>query len=410
MTNRTLIVPNNYSAQVHLLELYIYEKLKRLSGQCIEDITPPNTLEECRYTLFRFKDHPSINLNSSQSLSIKGNEQHTGILIKSEYFNKFVQKITKSTSPKKSIVRIDGRINTKRPENTILENIYTVWIAWGLINNRKRAQELKKHLSEHFQNRYGRDISHVRLGNTSLRMLEETLEIYAAMIKDSIVLVSSARAPLVNQMSNIIVAPELYFRNQESNEIHQSPYTIYSFELSGFVEKIATNGGVINSNDGWDSNESSLDDEDDEDDESLMMLTQSNKNIFRQADLKHISSLAGSKDIQLDANKKGIMVTKALIKNLQESTENGKQLILVQIEKPSISNPRATVIYKYSNTDLDDTNGEDKLLFILFDANVSRAFNVYASASLDQAGDVEVGDKIFSRNLEFYTHLIKHSF
>ena len=104
------------------------------------------------------------------------------------------------------------------------------------------------------------------------------------------------------------------------------------------------------------------------------------------------------------------MVTKALIKNLQESTENGKQLILVQIEKPSISNPRATVIYKCSNTDLDDTNGEDKLLFIHFDANVSRAFNVYASASLDQAGDVEVGDKIFSRNLEFYTHLIKHSF
>ena len=410
MNNRTLIVPNNYSAQVHLLELYIYEKLKRLSGQYIEDITPPNTLEECRYTLFRFKDHPSINLNSSQSLSIKGNEQHTGILIKSEYFNKFVQKITKKTSPKKSIVRIDGRINTKRPENTILENIYSVWIAWGLINNRKRAQELKKHLSEHFQNRYGRDISHVRLGNTSLRMLEETLEIYAAMIKDSIVLVSSARAPLVNQMDNIIVAPELYFRNQASNEIHQSPYTIYSFELSEFVEKIATNGGIIDSNDGWDGNESSLDDEDDEDDESLMMLTQSNKNIFRQADLKHISSLAGSKDIQLDTNKKGIMVTKALIKNLQESTENGKQLILVQIEKPSISNPRATVIYKCSNTDLDDTNGEDKLLFIHFDANVSRAFNVYASASLDQAGDVEVGDKIFSRNLEFYTHLIKHSF
>ena len=410
MNNRTLIVPNNYSAQVHLLELYIYEKLKRLSGQYIEDITPPNTLEECRYTLFRFKDHPSINLNSSQSLSIKGNEQHTGILIKSEYFNKFVQKITKKTSPKKSIVRIDGRINTKRPENTILENIYSVWIAWGLINNRKRAQELKKHLSEHFQNRYGRDISHVRLGNTSLRMLEETLEIYAAMIKDSIVLVSSARAPLVNQMGNIIVAPELYFRNQESNEIHQSPYTIHSVELSEFVEKIATNGGIIDSNDGWDGNESSLDDEDDEDDESLMMLTQSNKNIFRQADLKHISSLAGSKDIQLDTNKKGIMVTKALIKNLQESTENGKKLILVQIEKPSISNPRATVIYKCSNTDLDDTNGEDKLLFIHFDANVSRAFNVYASASLDQAGDVEVGDKIFSRNLEFYTHLIKHSF
>ena len=410
MNNRTLIVPNNYSAQVHLLELYIYEKLKRLSGQYIEDITPPNTLEECRYTLFRFKDHPSINLNSSQSLSIKGNEQHTGILIKSEYFNKFIQKITKSTSSKKSIVRIDGRINTKRPENTILENIYSVWIAWGLINNRKRAQELKKHLSEHFQNRYGRDISHVRLGNTSLRMLEETLEIYAAMIKDSIVLVSSARAPLVNQMGNIIVAPELYFRNQESNEIHQSPYTIHSVELSEFVEKIATNGGIIDSNDGWDDNESSLDDEDDEDDESLMMLTQSNKNIFRQADLKHISSLAGSKDIQLDTNKKGIMVTKALIKNLQESTENGKQLILVQIEKPSISNPRATVIYKCSNTDLDDTNGEDKLLFIHFDANVSRAFNVYASASLDQAGDVEVGDKIFSRNLEFYTHLIKHSF
>ena len=410
MKNRTLIVPNNYSAQVHLLELYIYEKLKRLSGQYIEDITPPNTLEECRYTLFRFKDHPSINLNSSQSLSIKGDEQHTGILIKSEYFNKFVQNITKSTSSKKSIVRIDGRINTKRPENTILENIYTVWIAWGLINNRKRAQELKKHLSEHFQNRYGRDISHVRLGNTSLRMLEETLEIYAAMIKDSIVLVSSARAPLVNQMGNIIVAPELYFRNQESNEIHQSPYTIYSFELSEFVEKIATNGGIIDSNDGWDGNESSLDDEDDEDDESFMMLTQSNKNIFRQADLKHISSLAGSKDIQLDTNKKGIMVTKALIKNLQESTENGKQLILVQIEKPSISNPRATVIYKCINTDLDDTNGEDKLLFIHFDANVSRAFNVYASASLDQAGDVEVGDKIFSRNLEFYTHLIKHSF
>ena len=410
MNNRTLIVPNNYSAQVHLLELYIYEKLKRLSGQYIEDVSPPNTLEECRYTLFRFKDHPSINLNSSQSLSIKGNEQHTGILIKSEYFNKFVQKITKSTSPKKSIVRIDGRINTKRPENTILENIYTVWIAWGLINNRKRAQELKKHLSEHFQNRYGRDISHVRLGNTSLRMLEETLEIYAAMIKDSIVLVSSARAPLVNQIGNIIVAPELYFRNQESNEINQSPYTIYSFELSDFVEKIATNGGIIDSNEGWDGNESSLDDEDDEDDESLMMLTQSNKNIFRQADLKHISSLAGSKDIQLDTNKKGIMVTKTLIKNLQESTENGKQLILVQIEKPSISNPRATVIYKCSNTDLDDTNGEDKLLFIHFDANVSRAFNVYASASLDQAGDVEVGDKIFSRNLEFYTHLIKHSF
>ena len=151
MNNRTLIVPNNYSAQVHLLELYIYEKLKRLSGQYIEDITPPNTLEECRYTLFRFKDHPSINLNSSQSLSIKGNEQHTGILIKSEYFNKFVQKITKSTSSKKSIVRIDGRINTKRPENTILENIYTVWIAWGLINNRKRAQELKKHLSNTFK-------------------------------------------------------------------------------------------------------------------------------------------------------------------------------------------------------------------------------------------------------------------
>ena len=319
MNNRTLIVPNNYSAQVHLLELYIYEKLKRLSGQYIEDITPPNTLEECRYTLFRFKDHPSINLNSSQSLSIKGNEQHTGILIKSEYFNKFVQKITKSTSPKKSIVRIDGRINTKRPENTILENIYTVWIAWGLINNRKRAQELKKHLSEHFQNRYGRDISHVRLGNTSLRMLEETLEIYATMIKDSIVLVSSARAPLVNQMGNIIVAPELYFRNQESNEIHRSPYTIYSFELSEFVEKIATNGGIIDSNDGWDGNESTLDDEDDEDDESLMMLTQSKRNIFRQADLKHISSLAGSKDIQLDTNKKGIMVTKALIKNLQDA-------------------------------------------------------------------------------------------
>ena len=107
-------------------------------------------------------------------------------------------------------------------------------------------------------------------------------------------------------MGNIIVAPELYFRNQESNEIHQSPYTIYSFELSEFVEKIATNGGIIDSNDGWDGNESSLDDEDDEDDESLMMLTQSNKNIFRQADLKHISSLAGSKDIQLDTNKKGI--------------------------------------------------------------------------------------------------------
>ena len=42
--------------------------------------------------------------------------------------------------------------------------------------------------------------------------------------------------------------------------------------------------------------------------------------------------------------------------------------------------------------------------------NVARAFNVYASANLDQEGDVEVGDKIFSRNLEFYTHLIKHSF
>ena len=410
MNNRTLIVPNNYSAQVHLLELYIYEKLKRLSGQYIEDITPPNTLEECRYTLFRFKENPSINLNSSQSLSIKGNEQHTGILIKSEYFNKFVQKITQSTSSKKSIVRIDGRINTKRPENTILENIYSVWIAWGLINNRKRAQELKKHLSEHFQNRYGRDISHVRLGNTSLRMLEETLEIYAAMIKDSIVLVTSARAPLVNQKGNIIVAPELYFRNQESNVIHQSPYSIYSFDLSEFVEKIATNGGIIDSNDGWDGDESSIDDEDDEDDESLMMLTQSRRNIFRQADLKHISSLAGSKDIQLDTTKKGIVISKALIKNLQESTENGKQLILVQIEKPSISNPRATVIYKCSNTDLDKTNEEEKSLFIQFDANVTRAFNVYASANLDQEGDVEVGDKIFSRNLEFYTHLIKHSF
>ena len=46
MNNKTLIVPNNYSAQVHLLELYIYEKLKRLSGQYIEDITPPKTLEE----------------------------------------------------------------------------------------------------------------------------------------------------------------------------------------------------------------------------------------------------------------------------------------------------------------------------------------------------------------------------
>ena len=408
MTRNTLIKAKNYAAQVHLLELYLLSKYHDLFSSKIEECQLPHFLQECAYTIYRYKKYNTPELRNSQIIQISGPEQETSILLNSEYFQKKIKDEFLNIGEQRNIVFVAARNKCIRPENTVKENLYVLWTGWRLFNTRDELIKLENDLRNYSINKYSQDYSRTRLGNLSIQIFEDFIERYANQIKNSVIIITNARAPEVRSEKNIILANTEYFeRHPETINSHCSSIII---DYIDFIESKTDVGKENSKNHGIELDESFMDDDNDDDyeDSQISIFSGNDNKYFKQQEIKQVTSYAESNFVEMQTKNNTIVINSDLLRRISESTltPNGR-IYAIQIRKPALRTPECLIIGYYDCNSLKDKiskkielqykEGETHKVYL-----VELPKDIYPHASLF--------DTISSRELIYHAHIATQTF
>lgn len=201
-----LVVPNNYSAQVHLPEIYMIEWLARFSGTNIGRLRSESYLKKCIYTVYTFRRYPDVFWHSRQHLFVQGHPLHGSVLLRSRFFIQWLRLRMKAAKDESQIVSVESILKTSRPEFTLYQNIYPFWLRYHMIRGPVQAINVRKNLSAHLQATYGSDLSEMRLGNLPKTLFTEVVDHYATKLHGfCLVIPPDVQAPAFNSDRNVIV-------------------------------------------------------------------------------------------------------------------------------------------------------------------------------------------------------------
>ena len=405
MSRKTLIKPRNYAAQVHLLELYLLSKYYDLFSSKLEEHQLPQFLRECAYTIYRYKEYNTPCLVNSQIIQISGPEQETSILLNSEYLHNRIRDMFLKIGGEKNIVLLAGRNKCTRPENTVKENLYVLWTSWRLFSTRDELIKLEKDLLNYSIEKHGHDYSKTRLGNLSMQIFEDLAKRYANMINNSIVLITSARAPEIQIKNNIVLASTEYFERNPDSVYSSHSSTIIDY--TDFIESKTDVGKENSKNYDLELDESFMD-EDDYIDGQITSMSKNDYKYFKQQEIKQVASYAESNLVEKMGKNNTIAINFDLLKRISEATLSpNARIYVIQIKKPALKTPECIVIGYYDSNSLKDEAGK-KIKLKHIEGETHNVYLVELPSETYRCANLF--DTISSRKLIYHAHVATQTF
>jgi hypothetical protein len=337
-----LVVPNNYSAQVHLPEIYLIEWMARFSGADIGRLRSESYLKKCIYTVYTFRRYPDVLWDSRQHLFVQGHPLHGSVLLRSRFFFQWLRRRMKAAKNELQIVSVESIMKTARPEFTLYQNIYPFWLRYHMIRGPVESTNVRKNLSAHLLATYGSDLSEMRLGNLPKTLFTDVVDHYASKLHGfCLVIPPDVQAPTFNPDANVIVTSAdkiVQYAGVDYLLVPQSSFitSMVSHDFLGLAGHGATEQTMVEAgSDDW-----SLDEEDSDEELETRMhpkFAKPEPYVYLQKDIKKVPSYANTPKHSVACDGANLAIKADLINMIciQSAITQGS-LCVVQIEKPAL--------------------------------------------------------------------------